>query len=73
MMDDLGLNVQAMKSSGLFSADEEIFAFARAQSRLSEMGSQEWIERGLGLEKKGGKSEAEDWGKVRSRWREDSA
>jgi protein AFG1 len=36
------------------------------------MGSQEWVERGLGLEKRGGKGEMEGWQKVRSRWREDS-
>jgi hypothetical protein len=36
------------------------------------MGSQEWVERGLGLEKLGGVKEAQDWSKVRSRWMEDS-
>merc|ERR1711976_199090 len=46
MMDDLGLSMGVMKQSSLFSGDEERFAFARALSRLSEMGSQEWIERG---------------------------
>lgn len=50
-----------------------MFAFARALSRLSEMGSQEWVERGMGLEEKGGKKEKEDWQKVRSKWREDSS
>ena len=70
-MDDLGLNVKVMKGSGLFGADEEIFAFARALSRLSEMGSQEWVERGLGMEKHGGERERMGWGRVRSRWRED--
>ena len=73
MMDDLNLNLTVMKNSGTFSGDEERFAFARALSRLSEMGSQEWVERGLGMEKRGGKTEAEGWGRVRSRWREDSA
>ena len=71
MMDDLGLSMGVMKQSSLFSGDEERFAFARALSRLSEMGSQEWIERGLGMEKKGGIEEKEGWGRVRSRWRED--
>ena len=50
MMDDLGLSVQALKSTSIFSGDEERFAFARALSRLSEMGSKEWVERGLGVE-----------------------
>ena len=44
----------------------------RALSRLSEMGSQEWVERGMGLEHKGGRGEKEGWQRVRSRWREDS-
>src|SRR6266702_5965667 len=57
LMDDLGMNMSMLKNSSLFSGDEERFAFARALSRLSEMGSQEWIERGMGLEKKGGKKE----------------
>ncbi|OJJ84833.1 AFG1 family ATPase [Aspergillus glaucus CBS 516.65] len=49
MMDDLGLSVQALKSTSIFSGDEERFAFARALSRLAEMGSKEWVERGLGV------------------------
>ena len=72
LMDDLGMNMSMLKNSSLFSGDEERFAFARALSRLSEMGSQEWIERGMGLEKKGGKKEMESWQRVRSRWREDA-
>ena len=72
MMDDLSLNMEVMKSSGTFSGDEERFAFARALSRLSEMGGQEWVERGLGMEKRGGRGEKEGWERVRSRWREDS-
>jgi protein AFG1 len=66
------MNMSMLKNSSLFSGDEERFAFARALSRLSEMGSQEWIERGMGLENKGGKKEMESWQRVRSRWREDS-
>lgn len=73
MMDDLGMNMSMLKNSNLFTGDEERFAFARALSRLSEMESQEWVERGLGMEKKGGKQEMDGWKKVRSRWREDSA
>ncbi|KAE9994161.1 hypothetical protein EG327_000867 [Venturia inaequalis] len=72
LMDDLGMNMSMLKNSSLFSGDEERFAFARALSRLSEMGSQEWVDRGLGLEKKGGKGELESWLRVRSKWREDS-
>ncbi|OCT51085.1 Protein AFG1 [Cladophialophora carrionii] len=72
LMDDLGMNMSMLKQSSLFSGDEERFAFARALSRLTEMGSQEWVERGLGLEKRGGLHEKEGWQRVRSRWREDS-
>ncbi|KAK4548226.1 hypothetical protein LTR36_010096 [Oleoguttula mirabilis] len=73
LMDDLGMNMDMLKNSSMFTGDEEAFAFARALSRLTEMGSQEWVERGMGLEKDGGKKEAEDWQKVRSNWRQDSA
>ena len=72
MMDDLGMNMKMLKNSSIFSGDEERFAFSRALSRLSEMGSQEWVERGLGMEHRGGLSEKEGWQRVRSRWREDS-
>lgn len=72
LMDDLGMSMSMLKQSSIFSGDEERFAFARALSRLSEMGSQEWVERGLGLEKRGGLGEKEGWQRVRSRWREDS-
>ena len=41
--------MQALKSTSIFSGDEERFAFARALSRLAEMGSTEWVERGLGV------------------------
>ena len=41
MMDDLGMNMNVLKNSSIFSGDEERFAFSRALSRLSEMGSQE--------------------------------
>ncbi|KAL1628159.1 ATPase [Neofusicoccum ribis] len=72
LMDDLGMNMTTLKNSSIFTGDEERFAFARALSRLVEMGSQEWVERGMGLEKLGGKAEKDSWQKVRSRWREDS-
>lgn len=71
LMDDLGMNMKMLKSSSIFSGDEEAFAFARALSRLNEMGSQDWVERGMGLEKRGGKGEQDSWKRVRSRWRED--
>lgn len=72
LMDDLGMNMTMMKSSSMFTGDEEAFAFARALSRLSEMGSQEWVERGMGLEKDGGLKEKGDWAKVRSSFHQDS-
>ncbi|KAI6708647.1 hypothetical protein JHW43_008819 [Diplocarpon mali] len=72
LMDDLGMKMEALKSSSIFSGDEERFAFARALSRLSEMGSQEWVERGMGLLKDGGKKEMESWQRVRSKQMEDS-
>ena len=72
LMDDLGMNMSMLKNSNLFTGDEERFAFARALSRLSEMGSVEWVERGMGLEGKGGKSEKDGWQRVKSKWREDS-
>ncbi|KAL9100337.1 MAG: hypothetical protein Q9163_004273 [Psora crenata] len=72
MMDDLGMSMNTLKNSSLFSGDEERFAFSRALSRLSEMGSQEWVERGLGMEHRGGLNERQGWQRVRSRWREDS-
>jgi hypothetical protein len=71
LMDDLGMNMSMLKNSSMFTGDEERFAFARALSRLVEMGSKEWVERGMGLESKGGKEEKEGWARVRSRWRED--
>jgi hypothetical protein len=72
LMDDLGMNMNMLKGSSIFSGDEEAFAFARALSRLSEMGSVEWVERGMGLEKDGGRKEQDDWKRVRSTWRQDS-
>ncbi|KAI9893267.1 MAG: hypothetical protein M1814_000396 [Vezdaea aestivalis] len=72
LMDDLGMNAKMLKHSNIFSGDEESFAFARALSRLNEMGSQQWVERGMGLEHAGGKAEKDAWQRVRSRFREDS-
>jgi protein AFG1 len=72
LMEDLEHNAEQLKNSNLFTGEEEAFAFARALSRLSEMGSKEWVERGMGLEKDGGKKERDDWAKTRSRQMEDS-
>ncbi|KAJ0167726.1 Protein AFG1 [Colletotrichum tanaceti] len=73
LLEDLDHNIDSIKGlQGLFSGDEEAFAFARALSRLSHMGSKEWVERGMGLEQQGGKKERDDWAKVRSRQMEDS-
>ncbi|EAW13379.1 AFG1 family ATPase [Aspergillus clavatus NRRL 1] len=74
MMDDLGLSMQALKTTSIFSGDEERFAFARALSRLHEMGSKEWVERGLGVGKtlEEGKSEHDAWQRSRSHWSEDN-
>ncbi|KAK6331048.1 hypothetical protein TWF718_003238 [Orbilia javanica] len=44
LMDDLGMNIDTLKESSIFTGDEERFAFARALSRLSEMASSFWIE-----------------------------
>ncbi|KAI1779695.1 AFG1-like ATPase-domain-containing protein [Hypoxylon cercidicola] len=72
MLEDVDSNIDQLKNSSLFSGDEERFAFARALSRLSEMSSKEWVERGMGLENMGGKSERDGWAKARSRQMEDS-
>lgn len=74
LMDDLGMSVQALKNTSIFSGDEERFAFARALSRLAEMGSREWVERGLGVGKGDveGAHEREAWLKTRSHWSEDN-
>lgn len=75
LMDDLGMSVAALKNTSIFSGDEERFAFARALSRLSEMGSKEWVERGLDVEgksKEQSKEEEVAWRKTRSHWSEDN-
>ncbi|MBW0461666.1 hypothetical protein O181_001381 [Austropuccinia psidii MF-1] len=41
-MDDLGLDVSSIGISSLFSGEEETFAWARAVSRLCEMGTVNW-------------------------------
>ncbi|KAK7748495.1 ATPase [Diatrype stigma] len=72
MLEDVDSNIDQLKTSSLFSGEEERFAFARALSRLSHMASREWVERGMGLELSGGKKERDDWAKTRSRQFEDS-
>ncbi|KAH0839807.1 AFG1-like ATPase-domain-containing protein [Lanmaoa asiatica] len=44
VMDDLGLPLEVVGASSMFTGEEEIFAFARACSRLVQMGSREWAE-----------------------------
>ncbi|KAF9077018.1 ATPase [Rhodocollybia butyracea] len=44
IMDDLGISQDIVGKSSIFSGEEEIFAFARACSRLVQMGSKEWVE-----------------------------
>ncbi|EWC44125.1 hypothetical protein DRE_07182 [Drechslerella stenobrocha 248] len=44
LMDDLGMNIDTLKNSSIFTGDEEKFAFARALSRLDEMAGRSWIE-----------------------------
>ncbi|EIN10509.1 hypothetical protein PUNSTDRAFT_132598 [Punctularia strigosozonata HHB-11173 SS5] len=44
VMDDLGLSVDQVGTSSMFTGDEEIFAFARCCSRLVQMGTREWAE-----------------------------
>lgn len=74
LMDDLGLSMSALKSTSIFSGDEERFAFARALSRLTEMGSKQWVERGMGMGMTAAKGLADQsaYKKTRSRYFEDS-
>lgn len=74
LMDDLGLSMSALKSTSIFSGDEERFAFARALSRLAEMGSKQWVERGMGvgMNVAEGIEDRDAYKKTRSRWSEDS-
>jgi protein AFG1 len=72
VMENLDTNIASLRTSSVFGGDEEAFAFARALSRLSEMGSREWVERGMGLDSRGGKTERDKWAMLRSRQMEDS-
>ena len=42
LMDDLGMDMAMLRKSSIFSGEEERFAFARALSRLAEMGGAQW-------------------------------
>lgn len=42
MMDDLGVSMEQLKKSSIFTGEEERFAFARALSRIYEMGGEAW-------------------------------
>ncbi|KAF8165583.1 AFG1-like ATPase-domain-containing protein [Crassisporium funariophilum] len=44
VMDDLGLSNDVVGTSSMFTGEEEVFAFARACSRLVQMGSKQWAE-----------------------------
>jgi peroxisome-assembly ATPase len=72
LMEDPKQSAAELKKTNLFTGEEEAFAFARALSRLTEMGSREWVNRGMGLEHQGGQKERDDWAKTRSRQMEDS-
>lgn len=72
ILTDIDSSAEKLKASNLFSGEEEAFAFARALSRLSHMESKEWVERGMGLESKGGKEDKDNWTRTRSRQMEDS-
>ena len=54
--------MQALKSTSIFSGDEERFAFARALSQLAEMGSTEWVERDLGVNLRPAEGQSDDTG-----------
>ncbi|KAG8844529.1 hypothetical protein FRB91_002561, partial [Serendipita sp. 411] len=42
VMDDLGISDQQIGTTSIFTGEEEVFAFARACSRLIQMGTKEW-------------------------------
>lgn len=72
LLQDPAAQAGKLSGSALFANDEEAFAFFRALSRLTEMGSVQWVERGMGLEHKGGKAERDSFSQMRSRQAEDS-
>ncbi|KAM0749985.1 AFG1-like ATPase [Meredithblackwellia eburnea MCA 4105] len=44
VMDELGLSADKVGASSIFTGEEEVFAFARAVSRLNEMSSVQWAQ-----------------------------
>ena len=48
LMDDLGLTMDDLGGSPIFTGDEELFAFARVISRLTEMGTRQYAESASG-------------------------
>lgn len=44
LMDDLGMTMDDLGGSPIFTGDEELFAFARVISRLTEMGTKQYAE-----------------------------
>lgn len=43
-MDALGMTMDQLGGNPIFSGDEELFAFARVISRLTEMGTRQYAE-----------------------------
>ena len=50
LMDDLGLTMDQLGGMPMATGEEEVFAFARVLSRLSEMGSKQYAELSAGFE-----------------------
>ncbi|KAK9239821.1 AFG1-like ATPase-domain-containing protein [Lipomyces kononenkoae] len=44
MIGEMGVNNDTLKNLNLFTGDEEVFAFARALSRLQQMSSAQWVD-----------------------------
>ncbi|KAK9369217.1 AFG1-like ATPase-domain-containing protein [Lipomyces kononenkoae] len=44
MVGEMGVNHDSLKNLTLFTGDEEVFAFARALSRLQQMSSAQWVD-----------------------------
>lgn len=64
IFEDVDESVEKLKSLNFFVGEEEVFVFVRVLSRLKYMESKEWVERGMGLEKQGGKQNWDSWVKV---------
>ncbi|PWN41979.1 hypothetical protein IE81DRAFT_302866 [Ceraceosorus guamensis] len=48
LMDDLGMTMESLGGSPIVSGDEELFAWARLISRVTEMGTKAWAESSKG-------------------------